>query len=135
MPKTRGEDGKYRPITGLSEAQYKAIIMLIYENYKTDKEIYESLGVPKSTYYHWFKQDLFKEELEKERKAFRRKIKNKAWSRVEDMLQNASNRDVTPILKMVLGDNEENYYLSDKLDVNVNSQMEFIITNEEDEEN
>lgn len=133
MPKNRDENGRYIPNTGLNKQQIEAIMLIVYEG-KKGKEVYEAIGVPHTTYYHWYHQDLFKEELEKERKAFRRQLKNKAWKRLEDVIDNASYRDVIPALKLALQDNEENYYLSDKLDINSNTKQEIVISILNDEE-
>ncbi len=89
MPKYRDENGRYIPTTGLSKQQIQAIYLIVYEG-KKGKEVYEAVGAPCSTYYDWYKQDLFMEELEKERKVLRRQFKNKAWKRLGDVLENAS---------------------------------------------
>lgn len=127
MPKYRDENGRYIPTMGLSKQQIEAIHLIVYEG-KRGKEVHEAVGTPASTYYDWYKQDLFMEELEKERKVMRRQFKNKAWKRLGDVLENASYRDVMPAIRMVLEDDESNFYLNNKLDINQNTTENITIT-------
>lgn len=120
MPKNRDKDGKYIPATGLTRQQTEAIYLIVYEG-KQGKGVYEAIGVSPSTYYDWYKQDLFSQALEKERKVMRRQFKNKAWKRLGDVLENASYRDVMPAIRMVLEDDEKNFYLNNKLEINENT--------------
>lgn len=126
MPKYRDENGRYIPTTGLSKQQIEAIHLIVYEG-KKGKEVYEAVGTPCSTYYDWYKQDLFMEELEKERKVLRRQFKNKAWKRLGDVLENASYRDVMPAIRMVLEDDEKNFYLNNKAERDENTTTNITI--------
>lgn len=127
MPKLRDENGRYIPATGLTRQQIEAIYLIVYEG-KQGKGIYETIGVSPSTYYDWYKQDLFTEELEKERKVLRRQFKNKAWKRLGDVLENASHRDVIPAIRMVLEDDEKNFYLNDKTETAQNTAQNIVIS-------
>jgi len=139
MPKNRDKDGKYIPATGLTKQQTEAIYLIVYDG-KKGKEVYDTVGVASSTYYDWYKQDLFKEELEKERLTIRRKLKNKAWKRLEDAIDNASYRDATPYIRMVLEDKEDNFYLNNKAERDENTTTNITIkliddsNNDENEE-
>ena len=125
MPKLRGADGKYKPITGLSNEQSQAIFMLVYGDYKYNKDIYEELNVPKSTFYHWFTQDLFVEELTKARNAKFKEMSNKALKKLDELLDSQDSRSAIRAVEMVL---KENNHLRDKLDVDVNTTQEIKIT-------
>jgi hypothetical protein len=133
MPKLRGKDGKYKPITGLSNVQSKAIYMLVYEDYKYNKDVYEELGVPKSTYYHWFTQDLFTEELKKARDALFKEMSNKALKKLGQTLDSGDARSVLKACEMIL---KENGHLNDKIDIteNTNKSITISIVNEQEEE-
>lgn len=127
MPKLRGADGKYKPLAGLSDVQAQAIFMLVYGDYKTNKEIYEELNIPKSTWYSYFKQDLFCEELQKARNAKFKEMSNKALKKLDELLDSADARSAIRAVEMVL---KENNHLKDNMDVNVNTnktiKIEFI---------
>lgn len=127
MPKNRDKDGKYIPATGLTKQQTEAIYLIVYEG-KQGKGVYEGIGVSPSTYYDWYKQDLFSQELEKERKVMRRQFKNKAWKRLGDVLENASYRDVMPAIRMVLEDDEKNFYLNNKLEIDQNTTENIVVS-------
>lgn len=127
MPKNRDENGRYIPAVGLTRQQTQAIYLIIYEG-KQGRGVYETVGVPSSTYYDWYKQTLFTDELEKERKVMRRTFKNKAWKRLADVIDNASYRDVIPAIKMILNDDESNFYLNDKSDSVVNTTQNIVVT-------
>lgn len=133
MPKYRDKDGKYIPSTGLTKQQSEAIYLIVYEGAQ-GKGVYETIDVSPSTYYDWYKQDLFSAELEKERKVMRRQFKNKAWKRLGDVLENASHRDVIPAIRMVLEDDEKNYHLNNKLEVSQNTTETITIRLSDDSE-
>ena len=129
--KLRGADGKYKPITGLSNEQSQAIFMLVYGDYKYNKDIYEELNVPKSTFYHWFTQDLFVEELTKARNAKFKEMSNKALKKLDELLDSQDSRSAIRAVEMVL---KENNHLRDKLNLDVNTKQEIRISLVDDEE-
>ena len=130
--KLRGADGKYKPLAGLSDIQTQAIFMLVYEN-KTNREIYEELGIPKSTWYSFFKQDLFTEELAKVRNAKFKEMSNKALKKLDELLDSQDSRSAIRAVEMVL---KENNHLKDNINLNTNATTEIKITlfDSEDEE-
>jgi hypothetical protein len=130
--KLRGADGKYKPLAGLSDIQTQAIFMLVYEN-KTNREIYEELGIPKSTWYSFFKQDLFTEELAKVRNAKFKEMSNKALKKLDELLESSDARTAVRAVEMVL---KENNHLKDNINLNTNATQEIKITlfDSEDEE-
>ena len=130
MPKLRGADGKYKPLAGLSDVQTEAIFMLVYSN-KTNKEIYEELGIPKSTWYSFFKQDLFTEELAKVRNAKFKEMSGKALKKLDELLDSQDSRSAIRAVEMVL---KENNHLKDKLNLDVNTKQEIRISLVDDEE-
>ena len=130
--KLRGADGKYKPLAGLSNEQSQAIFMLVYGDYKYNKDIYEELNVPKSTFYHWFTQDLFVEELTKARNAKFKEMSNKALKKLDELLDSQDARSAIRAVEMVL---KENNHLKDKLNLDVNTKQEIRISLvDEDEE-
>jgi hypothetical protein len=129
--KLRGADGKYKPLAGLSDIQTQAIFMLVYSN-KTNREIYEELNIPKSTWYNYFKQDLFCEELAKVRNAKFKEMSNKALKKLDELLESSDARTAIRAVEMVL---KENNHLKDKLNLDVNTKQEIRISLvDEDEE-
>lgn len=135
MPKIRGTDGKYKPITGLSNEQSQAIFMIVYGDYKYNKDIYEELNIPKSTYYHWFTQDLFTEELQKARQAKWKAMSGKALKKLDELIDCENSKVSLDACKTVLQQNND---LNDKLDISQNISKELKITffdGENDEEN
>ena len=130
--KLRGADGKYKPLAGLSDIQTQAIFMLVYEN-KTNREIYEELGIPKSTWYNYFKQDLFCEELAKVRNAKFKEMSGKALKKLDELLESNDARSAIRAVEMVL---KENNHLKDNINLNTNATTEIKITlfDSEDEE-
>jgi len=132
MPKLRGADGKYKPLAGLSDVQAQAIYMLVYGDYKTNKEIYEELNIPKSTWYSYFKQDLFVEELQKERNAKFKEMSNKALKKLDELLESSDARTSIRAVEMVL---KENNHLKDNIDINVNTNKTITIEFFNDDDN
>lgn len=130
--KLRGADGKYKPLAGLSDVQTEAIFMLVYSN-KTNKEIYEELDIPKSTWYSYFKQDLFTEELAKTRNAKFKEMSNKALKKLDELLDSQDARTAVRAVEMVL---KENNHLKDNINLDINATQEIKITlfDSEDEE-
>lgn len=122
--KLRGADGKYIPLAGLSDVQTQALFMLVYSN-KTNKEIYEELNVPKSTWYSWFKQDLFTDELAKVRNAKFKEMSNKALKKLDELLESNDSRSAIRAVEMVL---KENNHLKDNLNLDVNTKQEIRIS-------
>ena len=129
--KLRGADGKYKPLAGLSNEQSQAIFMLVYGDYKYNKDIYEELNVPKSTFYHWFTQDLFVEELTKARNAKFKEMSNKALKKLDELLDSQDARSAIRAVEMVL---KENNHLKDKLNLNVDTKQEIRISLVDDDE-
>ena len=129
--KLRGADGKYKPLAGLSNEQSQAIFMLVYGDYKYNKDIYEELNVPKSTFYHWFTQDLFVEELTKARNAKFKEMSNKALKKLDELLDSQDARSAIRAVEMVL---KENNHLKDKLNLDVNTKQEIRISLVDDDE-
>jgi hypothetical protein len=130
--KLRGADGKYKPLAGLSDVQTEAIFMLVYSN-KTNREIYEELNIPKSTWYNYFKQDLFCEELAKVRNAKFKEMSGKALKKLDELLESSDARTAIRAVEMVL---KENNHLKDNINLNTNATTEIKITlfDSEDEE-
>ena len=129
--KLRGADGKYKPLAGLSDVQTEAIFMLVYSN-KTNREIYEELNIPKSTWYNYFKQDLFCEELAKVRNAKFKEMSGKALKKLDELLESNDARSAIRAVEMVL---KENNHLKDKLNLDINQKQEIRISLvDEDEE-
>lgn len=130
MPKIRGTDGKYKPITGLSNEQSQAIFMIVYGDYKYNKDIYEELDVAKSTYYHWFTQDLFTEELTKARQAKWKAMSGKALKKLDELIDSENSKVSLDACKTVLQQNND---LNDKLDINQNISEKIVIKLIDDE--
>lgn len=118
------------PVTGkfmkseLTIPMQEVIYKLVYGNYKTNKEIYEEMGIPESTFYGWFKMEVFAEALEKERNAKFKELSNKAMKRLEDILVHGGNREAIQAIGMVLG---ENNHLKGKSEVTLNTN-EIVVT-------
>lgn len=103
----------------------EVIYKLVYGGYKTNREIYEELNIPESTFYGWFKMDIFTEALQKERDSKFKELSNKALKRLEDILVNGGNREAIQAIGMVLG---ENNHLKGKQEITLNTQNEYIVT-------
>lgn len=131
MPKNRGIDGKYKPQAGLSLAQKEAIVMLVHTD-KTNKEIYEGLGVPASTFYDWFKQDLFDEEFKREKDKMFKAMSGKALKKLGKLIDGEDNRTALKAVENIL---KQDGYLTDKLDINQNTTTEIIVSLFNDEDN
>lgn len=118
------------PVTGkfmksdLTIPMQEVIYKLVYGNYKTNKEIYEEMNIPESTFYGWFKMEVFAEALEKERNAKFKELSNKAMKRLEDILVHGGNREAIQAIGMVLG---ENNHLKGKSEVTLNTN-EIVVT-------
>lgn len=102
----------------LTVAMQDVIYKLVYGGYKTNKEIYEEVGIPESTFYGWFKMEVFAEALEEERKAKFKELSNKAMKRLEDILVHGGNREAIQAIGMVLG---ENNHLKGKSELTLNT--------------
>lgn len=118
------------PVTGkfakseLTIPMQDVIYKLVYGNHKTNKEIYEEMGIPESTFYGWFKMEVFAEALEKERSAKFKELSSKAMKRLEDILVTGGNREAIQAIGMVLG---ENNHLKGKSEVTLNTN-EIVVT-------
>lgn len=135
MPKNRGTDGKYKPQAGLSLEQKEAIIMLVYSD-MTNKEIHEKLGIASSTFYDWFKQDIFDEEFKKEKDKMFKALSTKALKKMVKLMDGEDSRTALKCCENIL---KQDGYLNDKLEINQNTTETFVITyqngDEETEEN
>lgn len=126
------------PVTGkfakseLTVAMQDVIYKLVYGGYKTNKEIYEEMGIPESTFYGWFKMEVFAEALEEERNAKFKELSNKAMKRLEDILVSGGNREAIQAIGMVLG---ENNHLKGKSELTLNTNSEITITLQDAENN
>lgn len=112
-PKT-GKFAKSELTVPMQEVIYK----LVYGNYKHNKDIYEEMGIPESTFYGWFKMEVFAEALQKERDAKFKELSNKAMKRLEDILVHGGNREAIQAIGMVLG---ENNHLKGKSELTLNT--------------
>lgn len=116
--KTDPQTGKFMK-SELTIPMQEVIYKLVYGGYKTNREIMEEMGIPESTFYGWFKMDVFADALQKERDSKFKELSNKALKRLEDILVNGGNREAIQAIGMVLG---ENNHLKGKSEVTLNAQ-------------
>lgn len=122
--KTDPKTGKFMK-SDLTIPMQEVIYKLVYGGYKTNREIYEEMGIPESTFYGWFKMDVFAEALQKERDSKFKELSNKALKRLEDILVNGGNREAIQAIGMVLG---ENNHLKGKQEITLNAKNEYVVT-------
>ena len=130
--KTDPKTGKFMK-SDLTVPMQEVIYKLVYGGYKTNREIYEELGIPESTFYGWFKMDVFVKALQKERDSKFKELSSKALKRLEDILVNGGNREAIQAIGMVLSENE---HLKGKTEVTLNTQdtIKISLVDEEKEE-
>lgn len=109
----RNERGKFIPNTDLTSTQIEAIVMNVYEK-KTVVEMCKELGVARSTYYSWFKQQVFVEELDNERNRKFKALSGKALNKLEELMDSADSRTALKACEDVL---KENNHLREQIDL------------------
>ncbi|MDW5300634.1 MAG: phBC6A51 family helix-turn-helix protein [Sedimentibacter sp.] len=110
---------------GLTEAQYKAIALLVWTD-KGKQEIADEIGVHRVTLYRWYKEDDFMNELQKERRNKFVVYGDVATKELMKLVKDDSDkRTQLQAIKMILG---ENGLCSDKLQVENTTTTELKIT-------
>ena len=114
----------------LKPIQIQAIKLMVTTT-MTNKEISENLEVSEQTIYNWLKDDGFKNELELEKRLFLSEIENecskryttmvkKAWSVIDDLIENGNDKLRYQIAKDILDRYQElkpNYNFIDIEDI------------------
>lgn len=120
---------------GLTEAQYKAINLLVWSD-KSKQEIADEIGVDRVSLWRWYKRDDFMNELQKERRNKFAVYGDVASKELLKLVKDDSDkRTQLQAIKMILG---ENGLCNDKLQIEQNTTKELKITffdGENDEEN
>jgi len=112
-------------IEGLTEAQYKAIALLVWTD-KGKQEIADEIGVHRVTLYRWYKDENYMAELQKERRNKFVVYGDVASKELMKLVKDDSDkRTQLQAIKMVLG---ENGLCSDKLQVENTTKSEIKIT-------
>lgn len=115
-------------IDGLTEAQIKAIDLLVWSN-KTKTAIAKEVGVDRVTIYRWYQDEIFTDELNKQRKVKFKEAGDVAQKELMRLLRDDSDkRTQLQAIKMVLG---ENGLCNEKTQVDVKTTEEIIITLQE----
>ena len=118
---------------GLTEAQYKAISMLVWGDY-SKQEIADTVGVHRTSLFRWYKNEKFMEELQKERRNKFAVYGDVASKELMKLVKDDSDkRTQLQAIKLVLG---ENGIGNDKVQLDINQKQEIKITlfDSEDEE-
>ena len=117
---------------GLTEAQYKAISMLVWGDY-SKQEIADTVGVHRTTLFRWYKNEMFMDELQKERKNKFKIYGDVASKELMKLVKDDSDkRTQLQAIKIVLG---ENGIGNDKVQLDINQKQEIRISLvDEDEE-
>lgn len=112
-------------VDGLTEQQFKCIDLLVWTN-KTKTEIAEEIGCHRVTLYRWYQDEIFTDELNKQRKIKFKEAGDVAQKELMKLLKDSSDkRTQIQAIKMVLG---ENGLCSDRIQVDENTTQNIVVT-------
>jgi predicted DNA-binding protein YlxM (UPF0122 family) len=109
---------------GLTEAQYKAISLLVWSD-KSKQEIADEVGVHRTTLFRWYSLNDFMEELQKERRKKFVVYGDVASKELIKLVKDDSDkRTQLQAIKMILG---ENGLCNDKIQIDQNTTEKIVI--------
>ena len=110
----RNRKGQYAPNPKLSNLQMEAIMKMVWGNYASNNKVREELGIPNGTFYGWWDQDIFVEEIDRQREKKFKEMSSKAIRKLDELLNSKDSRTAIQAAKLIL---KENGHFGERFDI------------------